>query len=730
MKSKTHIYLANQILKEVKETGAVTLKDYGKFSVPNDVISAISKYPKAFRAGSVGPDFFPDMIVGQTVIHPTDSGKWLDRMETELLSMPRNNAEWEKAYAFYLGFLTHYSGDMFGHDYVNEWANGSFPEMTDAIKDVELAKVIMRHIMVESYMDERVPKSEDLSLDAPIDFIFRCFASEDAAKLYPDSSTNVLKFMIELKSKIHAKSQDTTIRTLDVANYFPSWEKDIDSAIMEWLKMWNRIAGYFVEENGMSKTKDDIINWFKEWGPKLTFIPKWIVSFLKLIGDIAEFLNLFKLIEEAFKAMMKDVLKAFVFAVTGINEDDIDKLIKQVEDFFKNPKLYLNNGVLYDSKDITDQLDKEFGNYGINQDVQNHTFLAFARSLNMCRMSVMGANNLNALVGKYYNGTPLFKEKPVRCGFNKLDITIRTGKDTFSGTDDNVYFAVILNNDKVLEMLMDKPGYNDFENGDVDTYRFDLPETVYYDSIKSLRIRKDYINVDDDWKMQHVKVVDVDSGFCLVDKETNAWLKKRASYELSANKKTSSDKLSVDAKVMDHLYSLDGACPHGQPDYKPWNEPKFFMNINSELRSKVLLPLFKLDDQPIAPAVFYSVYAANIGWMDDVSSGEMAGTTGEARQLEAIKIWLNSKGSIFYSVHVAGKGWLPYVKNGEVAGTTGESRQMEAIKIRIENMPGYTVTYRVHMADKGWSDWVNNDAVAGTTGESRRIEAIEIKLIK
>lgn len=230
--------------------------------------------------------------------------------------------------------------------------------------------------------------------------------------------------------------------------------------------------------------------------------------------------------------------------------------------------------------------------------------------------------------------------------------------------------------------------------------------------------------------MQHVKVVDVDSGFCLVDKETNAWLKKRASYELSANKKTSSDKLSVDAKVMDHLYSLDGACPHGQPDYKPWNEPKFFMNINSELRSKVLLPLFKLDDQPIAPAVFYSVHAANIGWMDDVSSGEMAGTTGEARQLEAIKIWLNSKGSIFYSVHVAGKGWLPYVKNGEVAGTTGESRQMEAIKIRIENMPGYTVTYRVHMADKGWSDWVNNDAVAGTTGESRRIEAIEIKLIK
>lgn len=85
-------------------------------------------------------------------------------------------------------------------------------------------------------------------------------------------------------------------------------------------------------------------------------------------------------------------------------------------------------------------------------------------------------------------------------------------------------------------------------------------------------------------------------------------------------------------------------------------------------------------------------------------------------------------GDICYAVHTAGKGWLPYVKNGEIAGTTGESRRVEAVKIRLENVSGYSVTYRVHMAEKGWSDWVSNDAVAGTTGESRHIEAIEIML--
>ena len=210
------------ILKEIKDTGSVSIESFGKYTVPSDIVSAITKYPKAFRAGAVGPDFFPDMIVGQTVIHPSDSGKWLDRMEAELLSMSPNDPGREEAYAFYLGFHMHYAGDMYGHDYVNGWAKGSFPDMMDAVKDIELAKIIMRHILVESYMDEKVPSSEDLSLSAPIDFVFRCFASEDAAKLCPDSNVNVLKYMIELKSRIHKKSQDNAIRRLDFANYFPS----------------------------------------------------------------------------------------------------------------------------------------------------------------------------------------------------------------------------------------------------------------------------------------------------------------------------------------------------------------------------------------------------------------------------------------------------------------------------------------------------------------------------
>ena len=85
------------------------------------------------------------------------------------------------------------------------------------------------------------------------------------------------------------------------------------------------------------------------------------------------------------------------------------------------------------------------------------------------------------------------------------------------------------------------------------------------------------------------------------------------------------------------------------------------------------------------------------------------------------------KASVVYRAHVADKGWLPEVHDGQTAGTTGEARQMEAVQIRTTG--GFcTLEYRVHMAEKGWSPWSRNGETAGTTGEGRRIEAVEIRL--
>lgn len=132
--------------------------------------------------------------------------------------------------------------------------------------------------------------------------------------------------------------------------------------------------------------------------------------------------------------------------------------------------------------------------------------------------------------------------------------------------------------------------------------------------------------------------------------------------------------------------------------------------------------------------VRYSGHVSSEGWQGWVKDGAVAGTTGKALSLEALKISLPNQqvsGSIRYSAHVANKGWLGWVENGAIAGTVGESRQMEAIKISLTGAmaDSYDVRYRAHVAGKGWMDWVKNGAVAGTTSSGLQLEAIEIELI-
>lgn len=734
MKSKTHIYMANFILQEVRETGCITIPQVGSYRVPEDMKQAILREPAAFRAGSIGPDFYPDMIIGQTIIHPESSGKWLDIMARQLRMIPYGSGEWNASYAFYLGYVMHYAGDMFGHDYVNKWAHGSFPAIADAIKDAEKAKIIMRHILVESYMDERVPANEDMSIHAPISFLYKCFASPEAAALYPAEADkmNLLKWMINLKQSINEKSQDSNIRMLDLVNYFPSWESDVEAAITAWLVLWDNIAKLLLEPGGMSQAKNEIVNWFKDWGLKLTAIPKWIGSAIKFIGDILDALKIFEPIKRYLKEQLKDLLMQLVYVTTGIREEDIDKLIQDIKNIFTNPKLYLDGGILYTEKNITAQLDRDFGNYGKEKDSKKQTFLAFDQCLNMCRMGIIGADNLNQMLKPYYSGAALFSTQAMIPAVNRLEITITTSTDLWSGTDDNVYFGLVLTDNSAVELLMDKQGYNDFEMGDRDIYYFQLPKTIEYSQIQKIRLRKDYINISDDWKIKHITVRNVEDGFVLVDKELNVWLKGRTPYFIDIRKESSNQKISIDPKVMNHLYSLDGAAPAGYPDYKPWNEAKFFLNADSKVREKILIPVFKVSGN-IQPGVAYCAHVANKGWLPEVCDGQTAGTTGESRQMEAVRIRLTNApdgAEISYSAHVQNDGWLPYVKNGEIAGTTGKGKRMEAIKIRLKNLPGCQVKYRVHKQGEGWLNWVCDDEIAGSVGQSKRIEAVEIKLEK
>ena len=53
-----------------------------------------------------------------------------------------------------------------------------------------------------------------------------------------------------------------------------------------------------------------------------------------------------------------------------------------------------------------------------------------------------------------------------------------------------------------------------------------------------------------------------------------------------------------------------------------------------------VLPLALASSAPAqdAPALTYSAHVASLGWLADVSSPATAGTTGQARQMEALRV--------------------------------------------------------------------------------------------
>ena len=146
--------------------------------------------------------------------------------------------------------------------------------------------------------------------------------------------------------------------------------------------------------------------------------------------------------------------------------------------------------------------------------------------------------------------------------------------------------------------------------------------------------------------------------------------------------------------------------------------------------------------------VYYSVHAQEFGWLGWAKNGEEAGTAGYAYRLEAIRILLVPKGAeapapiakrtnamearmVTYQTHVQGYGNQAYVYDGAVAGTQGESKRMESIRVKLASTIAANggIRYRSHIQDLGWEkDWKTNGALSGTTGRSLRLEAIQLEL--
>ncbi len=149
---------------------------------------------------------------------------------------------------------------------------------------------------------------------------------------------------------------------------------------------------------------------------------------------------------------------------------------------------------------------------------------------------------------------------------------------------------------------------------------------------------------------------------------------------------------------------------------------------------------------PVVPGtedvnVAYRTHVQSYGWQAWKYNGQMSGTSGKSKRLEGINIELRNQkysGDIVYTTHVQKYGWqgsetdqTKWFKNGAMAGTSGEAKRLEAICINLTGEMGqrYDIYYRVHAQSYGWLGWAKNGAPAGTAGYGKRLEGIQIVLV-
>ena len=255
-------------------------------------------------------------------------------------------------------------------------------------------------------------------------------------------------------------------------------------------------------------------------------------------------------------------------------------------------------------------------------------------------------------------------------------------------------------------------------------YRITGSDTFKADKVQPLELKDEVIVVEKNengTSIEELKTVD----------EYGTVINKSLTYYKTAE----NNKIIIDKEEYDSVNSEATQFTEAVASTEQTNSENTTSAITEEKSALKSIQTTSISSIEKNPSVVYTTHVQSYGWLPNVSDGEMSGTEGQAKRLEAIKISLKNapySGDITYKTHVQSYGWLPNVSNGVISGTSGESKRLEAIQINLtgEMEKNYDVYYRVHAQSYGWLGWAKNGEPAGTQGLSKRLEAVKIVLVK
>ena len=107
-KVSTHVWIGQQVINDLEDDGQLSIELDGKtIYLPVDPVikTAILNHKSDFLMGNIGPDAAPDVVVGQSLVHPGTEGGWKTNDWLEYLLEGAGDSDLGKAFTY--GYLGH-----------------------------------------------------------------------------------------------------------------------------------------------------------------------------------------------------------------------------------------------------------------------------------------------------------------------------------------------------------------------------------------------------------------------------------------------------------------------------------------------------------------------------------------------------------------------------------------------------------------------------------------------
>ena len=124
----------------------------------------------------------------------------------------------------------------------------------------------------------------------------------------------------------------------------------------------------------------------------------------------------------------------------------------------------------------------------------------------------------------------------------------------------------------------------------------------------------------------------------------------------------------------------------------------------------------------------YQTHVSKKGWGTWISENQISNSLEQKLDIQAIKI-NSSSHKIYYAVYYGkAEGWSAEVSSPEMAGTTGKSKSIFGVRIRPDEAGSkeFDILYRLHTFDGKWTPWAKNGEALYSYGV--KLNAIQVKL--